>query len=269
MQLPIKDLINFYLSGQTIYSVHSPALFQLLHFIKDKSRRYYAFDAIEKQRKLLLKNTTLIERKDFGAGSKSGKPKKRSIKSIASTDLSSPSQCCEMFRLVECTQVSKILELGTSLGISSAYLASANKNAQLITVEGDKQLINIACDISKNLSLKNVSFHEKKFRDFLNKNRDTYDLVFLDGHHTYKHTVQYTHLLEPQLHPYSIVVVDDIFWSSGMHKAWKELVASGKWDCTVAFHNYGLLIKNPDFKEPIHINHVPLWAKPWQMRQSI
>ncbi len=269
MQLPISELVKYYLKGKTIYKVHSPFLFPLLGFIKDRSRQYYAFADIEMQRHLLLQNNTSIDRKDYGAGSKNSKSSQRSIRAIASTDLSSLKQCQEIFRLIDFAQAENILELGTSLGISTAYLASANRQSRVNTVEGDEALITIARDVASRLNLDNIRFHNAKFQDYIADEKQRYHVIFIDGHHLYKPTVNYALQLEKNLSNTSFMLIDDIFWSQGMNRAWNELVQSGKWPCSLAFHNYGILIKNPSIKKPLHINYLPVWAKPWQMRFSI
>ncbi len=269
MQIPFKEVWYYYQNADTIYKVHSPFLYELINYIKDKSRKDSIFDRIEKKRMELLKDYSVILRKDYGAGSRNSKTNERRIKDIAGTDLSSAIQCRELFRLTEFCAPKNILEFGTSLGISTAYLAAARRDAKFDTVEADPNLVNIAKAIVEELNLNQINFHNMTFSDFLAFADGPYDLVFLDGHHTYKHTIEYATQLEKMMPEYSYMIIDDILWSSDMFKAWKELRNSGKWNASVTFHNYGILIKNPEILESIHINYVPLWSKPWQMRFSV
>jgi predicted O-methyltransferase YrrM len=49
------------------------------------------------------------------------------------------------------------------------------------------------------------------------------DYAFIDGHHDEKATVQYFDQMYPHLSSRSMVVFDDIDWSPGMQRAWKEI----------------------------------------------
>ncbi|MEJ7676871.1 MAG: hypothetical protein WKG06_03140 [Segetibacter sp.] len=49
-----------------------------------------------------------------------------------------------MFRIVNYYQANNIIELGTSLGITTSYLASANLKGNVYTFEGAKQVAAIA-----------------------------------------------------------------------------------------------------------------------------
>lgn len=269
MKIPISALLEHFQKGKTIYKVHSPFLFRLLQFIKDPERIHYAYAPIERERRKLLKSSESVKRVDYGAGSRNTSSRNRLVRDIARTDLSSERQCREMFRLVDFAQAENILELGTSLGISTAYIASANTKASVNTLEGDKALTAIATGVAHNLNLSNIRSHTVLFKDFISKIDTTYDLIFLDGHHTYKHTVDYAMKLEHHLRSQSYLIVDDIYWSSGMVRAWKELVNTGRWNASLTFHNYGILIKNPYIHTPTHIHYLPTWLKPWQIRFSI
>ena len=89
-------------------------------------------------------------------------------------------------------QPETILELGTSLGVTSAYLASAKPDATLITMEGSASIASIAKSNLKQLNLNNVRVVEGNFDETLSNtlsNIQQIDFAFLDGNHRYQPTI--------------------------------------------------------------------------------
>ena len=87
-------------------------------------------------RKQLLHDNTIIEVEDFGAGSAVIPFKERKINAIAKSSLKNKKFAQLLFRIVKYYKPEIIIELGTSLGITTCYLACANKNAEVYTFEG-------------------------------------------------------------------------------------------------------------------------------------
>ena len=86
----------------------------------------------------------------------------------------------------------KILELGTSLGVSSSYLAAGNKRSEIITIEGDPSLSKIAQSNWNKLGLSNINLMNESFDTALAKIKDQkFDLIFIDGNHKLLPTLKY------------------------------------------------------------------------------
>src|SRR5690606_38570422 len=73
--------------------------------------------------------------------------KQRSISSIARHAAKPPKFGKLLYRMVNYYKPSSILELGTSLGVSSCYLQLGNPDAEMITLEGSPA---IAAEAGKN-----------------------------------------------------------------------------------------------------------------------
>ncbi|MEL6987481.1 MAG: class I SAM-dependent methyltransferase, partial [Bacteroidota bacterium] len=218
----VKSYFQYYLRAKTIYNVHSPFAFEILNEVMDDEKHYYAFDILEKERAILEKDNTILEVVDHGAGSHINNASTRSISSIAHSALSKKEQCQQMFRLVQFMKPKRILELGTSLGLSSAYLSMAYQDVQIDTIEGSKEIYKSANHLFKKLKLKNInSYHgtfEEKLPDLLQKNQ--YDLIFIDGHHLGNALLQYFNLISNAQNGSPTFIIDDIHWSSDMYQAW-------------------------------------------------
>lgn len=120
---------------------------------------------------------------------------------------------------------SVVIELGTCAGISAMYLSSAPTVRMLITVEGSKELADVAKESLKtrrNVRVVNALFDEA-FDSQLSSLESKADLAFIDGHHEKTATIHYFDRLVPFLTSPAVVIFDDISWSSGMREAWNVL----------------------------------------------
>lgn len=219
----IWQALKHYASATPIDVLHSPFVFDLYNKSIKRQPPVPVFYAIEAQRNALLKNNTVINYTDFGALKIS---RKLTIKKIAATHLKPARIAQVLFYLTKFLKPAEILELGTSLGITTAYLVSANQ-ANVTTIEGCKDLQQFAIKNLTDLNLnKQVNFVLGNFNDVLpsvlNKYK-TIDLAFIDGNHTYQATLDYFNKLLPYMHNNSCIIFDDIYWSKGMTRAWQEI----------------------------------------------
>ena len=157
-QLAIK-YIRYYLFSENGkgHGVHSPFVYDLITKVLNDDRSFYVFQPIEDCRKMLQQNKTEITFQDFGAGSRIEKSSVRSVATIATTSLKPKKYGQLLFRLVNYFSPNTILELGTSLGITSSYMASANSNAKLITMEGSSAIAAIATANFEQLCINNAT----------------------------------------------------------------------------------------------------------------
>jgi len=205
---------------------------------------------------------------DLGAGSRKHTGiQKRKISDIAKTSLSSKWQCQILFKIVQHINPSSFIELGSSLGISTAYLASGAKKAKGYSLEGNPESIIVAKNVSRSLNLSNVEFVKGNFDETLSEvvhKINKVEFAFIDGNHRKEATLDYFEMLKPKLAKNSILVFDDIYWSSGMNESWETIKADEKIDCTIDLFYFGLAIVNNDFKEKVHLKLVENKFKPWQ-----
>lgn len=259
--------MEYYIRAKTLNKVHSPALFELVSFLFDFEKRYYADDAVEGLIDSLSKDRRLISMDDHGAGShKSSLSNRRSIASIVKSASSSKWKGRLLRNLVLYAKPSCILELGTNLGVGTAYLASADDRIEMHTIEAASELVKLAQVNLQQLGLEAV-FHNQLFRDFLQSNQKLMgrsDFVYLDGHHEHSATLAYFELLWSNGPDTQMIVVDDINWSEGMRRAWADI--KDGYDCwTLDLYKLGVVLKRPQFSESHHIACLPRWMKPLQL----
>ncbi|SRR5579871_15207 len=233
------------------HGVHSPFVFDFVTNVLNDRREFYSYQQIENIRKQLLSNGTVIEIEDFGAGSALSKNKQRKISDIAKDAAKKKKLAQLLFRIVNYYQPERVIELGTSLGISTAYLASANSNSKLVTIEGSAALAKMARRNFELLDLANIQLITGTFDQVLPevlKIDNPIDLAFIDGNHRKLPTIKYFDQLTEHSSPLSIFIFDDIHWSKEMEEAWKIIKASEKVTLTIDLFFLGLVFFRKDFK---------------------
>lgn len=270
IELLLRYLKHYWLST-TIYNEHSPQLYRFWEEVIKKSSNKSLQPDVESIRKGLLKDQRIIERHDLGQGSKKTR-KKVSIAQLARTSVSPKRKCALLFQVAGFTKADLILELGTSLGISSAYLAKGRPNSSIISVEGDPALVAVAQSVHKELKLSNINVVKGSFEVRLPeilKSTGKLDLVFIDGNHHSKALLTYIQQIIPHMSRDGILVIDDIFWSSDMMEGWKELCQK-KWiKTTVLYHGIGFIFMGDIRPYELHLKWVDRWMKPWGIRHAI
>jgi len=221
--------VQFLLRSGNAHGLHSPFVFALYNDVIQHGGFYAAFEAIEARRKALLKCPDTITVSDFGAGSHTGAGKQRQVRHIARTAAKPRKLGQLLFRLVNHFQPRTVLELGTSLGLTTAYLAAADSRAQVLTFEGCPQTAAIARQTFAKLDLQNVTLIEGNFDTTLTSTLQNLgrpvDFAFFDGNHRYEPTVRYFEQLLPYRTEQSVFVFDDIHWSAEMTRAWETIKA--------------------------------------------
>lgn len=254
VQLAFKYLRYYFTAANGKgHGIHSPFVFELVIKVLNDKANYEDYKKIELQRSLLLGNETIIEVDDFGAGSVKGLKKKRVVQQIAATSLKPRKYAQLLYRLVKYFQPQQVLELGTSLGITTSYLVSAQPSSQVVTLEGSSAIASIAKQTFEQLKLENIELITGNFDDTLatvaNKQ---FDFVFIDGNHRKEPTLRYFEQLIPSLNDRSVVVFDDIHWSMEMEEAWEEVQHHPSVTLTIDLFFIGLIFFRKEQKEKEH-----------------
>ncbi len=260
--------LKFYLRAKTRYNVHSPFVFDFTESVLEDDRWYYAFSEVEGLRRFLRSDKTKITVKDFGAGSQVTPSKERSLGSLARYSANSPMGCQYLFRIVAKYKPTTMLELGTSLGISTAYQAAASLNAHFMTIEGCPNVAKYARKNLDILKLKNVELIQGQFDERLPmalKALGRLDYVFVDGNHRKEPTLKYFEQCLNHAHEGSLFIFDDIHWSSGMEEAWTAIQQHPKVTLTVDLFFFGVVFFRKENQAKEHFQLVPWIWKPWRI----
>ncbi len=258
--LPLAGkFIRYYLTATNGrgHGVHSPFVFDFITTVLRDKRQFYCYRGIEALREVLLHDHTLIEVEDFGAGSAVIKTNQRRVSAIAASSLKPRKFGQLLFRIVNRYQPGVIVELGTSFGITTAYLASGNPQAQVFTCEGSVAIAQIAQRQFNQLGLRNVVQLQGDFAKTLPvllETLESIDMAFIDGNHRKVPTLAYFEQLLTRTHPQSILIFDDIHWSAGMEEAWTAIRQHPAVTLSIDLFFIGLIFVNPDFRVKQHFS---------------
>jgi len=240
--------------------MHSPYMYDLLSKIFDDQKQYYIFEEIEKARSEYLQSNRIVQDIDFGAGSHKARANSRTVAEIAGSAVSSPRKCATLFRLAEHVRPNVTVELGSSLGISSAYLASAYLNGNVYSFDGNPDLVKTARNLCSDLQIGNIEFADGKFSDVLPAfltHVNEIDLAFIDGNHRKEPTLKYYDMLCSRRSPNAVFIFDDIRWSSEMFETWQEVKKDKVVGATIDAFSFGILFFSPKFKKRLDLTVIP------------
>ena len=203
MQLPgqvimnIKQVlkyINYRLTAYTEHDVHSPFVYDFYTELIKNENPYGDFERLDELRQELLINNTVLEITDFGAGSKKLSSNQRSIQQIAKHGIAQKKQAECLYRLVNKFAPKTLIELGTSVGLTSLYLAKANSLAKLYTLEGSEHLVSFSTELFKKEEVNNIVSVPGNFDVTFPKlleSFDALDYIYIDGTYAMEPTLRY------------------------------------------------------------------------------
>ena len=216
---------------------------------------YKDFDELNTIRKKLSLNHQEINIIDFGAGSKSLSSNKRKISDIAKKGIAQQKQAEFLYRVLNKFYPENIVELGTSIGLTTLYFSKVVPKSSIYTIEGCPDLFQFSKNLFKEHSANNITSLNGNFNTelptLLNK-LPKLDFLYIDGNHTYDATIQYFNLALEKKHPGTILVFDDIYWSEGMEKAWKEICIHPQVKLTLDLFQFGIVFFRTENKEKEH-----------------
>jgi predicted O-methyltransferase YrrM len=241
----IASYIKYLFRAGNQHAIHSPFLFSFYNrIIQPKKDENPDYEVIQRLRKELLKSTEEIEILDLGAGSRINKTNKRQIRQIAK-NAEKPEKFGKLFsRISSDLKPATILELGTSLGLTTAYFAKSAPTAQLITFEGCPETARHARENLDRLVVENCEIVVGNIDTTLPerlKSLKTVDIVYFDANHRYEPTVRYFEECLPYATSESLFIMDDIYWSDEMTKAWEYIKAHPSVTVTIDLFWIGLV----------------------------
>ncbi|RZK49998.1 MAG: class I SAM-dependent methyltransferase [Pedobacter sp.] len=275
----ILDYFKHYWVANTRHGTHSPFVYKLLDEVIYDFSKNKVYDLLENRRKYLLLDKRVIEVLDLGAGSQfdgevrvngglkrkavniASPVKRKAVKTIAKHSLKSPKLAQLLYRIVanhqHASSISSsndkdftLVELGTCLGLTTAYMAMARSSAKVYTIEGCPQTAAIAKENWNKISETHgraVSQIDLKIGNFdeqlplLATQLSHIDILYVDGNHTEEATLRYFEWALEKVDENSLIIFDDIYWSAGMKAAWEKIKAHPQVTVTIDFFWIGLV----------------------------
>ncbi len=240
-----SEYIKYLFNAQGRHGIHSPFVYDFV----DNCLKINKEDGFSKKQISLIKSlkndSTHIHVLDAGAGSRKMSAQ-RSVKSILKNASCKGVYADLLYQLATHYQPKNSLELGTSLGIGTSLLAAGNPNGKVHTIDACGNTLEVAKNNLFKLGINNANLINDTFLAYLSyADKQSFDLVYVDGHHQGEALKNYMHLLEEWTHPNTIFILDDIRWSKDMFAAWNELKASNKYNLSLDLFRMGILIPRP------------------------
>ena len=235
--------------------MHSPFVYEFIRDVMNDKNSYPAYQKTESLRQNLLQNYSVLQVEDFGAGSSVTRNSSRTISSIAKNAAKSKKLGQLLFRIARHYQPIHVLELGTSLGITTSYLSQAVPGARVITMEGASSIASVAAKNFQELNLSNIELVRGNFDQTLKQVLEsvpTIDLAFIDGNHRKAPTLEYFEQLLQHAHEQTLLVFDDIHWSEEMEAAWHTIQQHPQVTLTIDLFFIGIVSINPGVKAKQH-----------------
>ncbi|NIG57341.1 class I SAM-dependent methyltransferase [Chitinophaga sp. Cy-1792] len=250
-----RKYLRYYLTAGNRHDVHSPFVFSLIEdVLRDKQERP-EFGEIELLRKQLLASEGTIQVTDLGAGSLVSKGNERKIADITRYAAKQPKFGQLFYRLIQHLQPKNIVELGTSMGLSSAYMAKGDPNATVYTIEGCP---NIAAQAKKNFDSLHINNIQQRIGNFdtvlpeLLPQLSSLDWMYIDGNHRKEPTWNYFLEALKYVHEDTVLIFDDIHWTPDMEEVWHRIQDNEQVTCTIDLFFIGLVFFRKDLKSKQH-----------------
>lgn len=226
------------------HGIHSPFVFDLVSRVFRNKIDPGIVLLIENIRKKNLSDKTSIRVLDLGAGSIISKSRQRKVCDIAKYSSVPPKYGILLSNLAAEFGKPGIIEFGTSLGISTMYLAAGRPDADVFTMEGCPALSSAASDNFKTGEFENIILLRGAFDDLIPRliERDLCPgLVFIDGNHRKDPLLRYFSQMADISSYNTVIVIDDIHLSAEMEKAWLEIKKYDNVSCTIDLFRMGLV----------------------------
>lgn len=235
----LKKYLQYRLKARSKYYLHSPFIFQFYLLVlepKDDEN----LKKVCSLRTQWASDQSLLPITELGTGTAQAK----TISSLVSKVAVKHRYGKVLYALVSYFKPETILEIGTSIGISSAYMASAASGSKFISLEGNPAAVEKAALFHSSLGIKNARLISGDFKETLLPaltSLGKLDMAFIDGNHTYQATLSYFEACLPFTNEHSVLVFDDIYWSEGMTRAWEEIRAHPQVRVSIDIYQFGIV----------------------------
>lgn len=221
--------------------MHSPFVYGLVTNCFNDKTKYPEYEILKSHRKALRSDTSMVEMKDFGQGSRVFKGNARKVSAVVKNAGMKKKRQKLLFRLAKYFKSETVLELGTSLGLGTVALSLSNEFSAINTVEGCPNTLSKAQEYFEKFNLHNIQIHQELFSDFLENTSTQFDLIFIDGDHNGERTLGYFNSLLKKVHNDSVIIFDDIYWSKDMTVAWQKIIANENVTVSIDTFQWGLV----------------------------
>ena len=238
------------------HGIHSPFVFDLVSRVFRNKIDPDVVLMIENIRKKHLSDRTIVKVLDLGSGSSVLQSDLRKISDIAKYSSVSPRYGKLLANLASEFGKQGIIEFGTSLGISTMYLAAGCRESIIYTMEGCPEISSIAEGNFSSTGFDNIKLMTGSFDELLPEIKSKAagpGIVFIDGNHRKEPVLKYFSEMAEISEKDTVIILDDIHLSDEMEEAWKEIKRNENVSFTIDLYRMGMVFFR---KGMSHIDYV-------------
>lgn len=244
--------VKWIFASKTVHSAHSPFLYNFIKDVISNKKKPTHLDDVLNYRKEVLSDKSLIEVEDLGSGGQKQKIYKTNISKHAQNSLKSKAELRFFYNIINYLGVEKIIEFGSSFGVSTMAMSRADSVAKIYTIEGSENIYLYAQNAFKKMNAENIVAINANIDDVV-KQKDYFsekvDMVVIDANHTYDAVVKYTEFVKGLMSENSILILDDIHWSKDMNKAWRKIIEDECFTLSIEMWQMGILFTSTSFSK--------------------
>jgi len=211
------------------HGVHSPFVYNLITKVIEEKTPYYVFEDIESFRKELLHC-------------------ENPINTLTAEETQSKNYGALLFRLVNFFKCRTVLQIGSSTGLMSLYLAlPLRMSCNCYALEERTGLLESVRFFSEKHSLKNLHLMEGAYEEslkLLSSEIPSFDFIFINAKGDSEKTGEAFHLIENFIASETVMVIDRIRRDNAMKKLWKEIKNRSNVIQTIDLFSLGLVFFN-------------------------
>lgn len=262
-------LMKSYSRAKTIYQLHNEYIYTFVKNTYHDRRNFYIYGDMLPIEQYMRRNTEMLELEDYGAGSLKTNNTKRSVCEIYRQSSSSRQKAKLLSKITRFIEPKAILEMGTNLGIGSAYLAGTFPKRPFYGIEGSHALHKKTIETLTRLNIKDFAIilgtFDDHLEDCLRMNTDI-ELIYIDGHHDYTASLRYYETIKTASARVRFLIFDDIYWNKNMYQAWMEIMSDPFISFSLELYPFGIVCLDKSIKMEAK-NHIAIpWSwKPWAL----
>jgi predicted O-methyltransferase YrrM len=241
----VLEVIKYRWIAKGRHGTHSPFVYA---FTDECQRIPMDVDVVEGLKRIEATYTAskeIIDVNDQGVGSHR-LSHRRLVKDIYRVSSSKGKFGRLLFQISRYYSPKKILEFGTSLGVGTYCLAKGNPGAEVVSIDACRETQSAARHMLEGAGIENCTLINATFDHYLSTaQHESFDFVFIDGHHDGEALLRYLSALKPLTHSDTIFILDDIRWSASMFEAWQKIIDDSDYHVTMDFFRMGMILRRP------------------------
>jgi len=240
------NFLKYWSKAKTRHGIHSPFVYRLLDEVIYDFHAKKVYQEIEQLRNNLRQDECWIRNAETAA------------LYHVTKKVSTPAKLAQLlYRLVADLNPRTIIELGTSPGITTAYLAKAAPGARHVSIMENSEALTIAKENLQKLNIYNtelLSGNVDELLPILFEGISELDFILIDGNHSSESILNYFKSCLPKMSNHSMMVFEDIYRNREMRSAWQEIKSNPEVSVTIDLFWIGLVfVRRAQSKEDFKI----------------